>query len=342
MRSSQTTFVQLALISLAALLAASTFFYIRSRNNSNISEEVQKQFVQFQLKYGKSYGNPKESNYRLKVFNKNYKHIKQTNAQSNNYKLAVNKFADLTKEEFLAKYTGFRPTPVERRTYRKSPRFGRKKSQPIDWRTLGAVTPIKNQGRCGSCWAFSTTGAIEALYFNTRGKLISLSEQQLVDCTTTYDNAGCNGGWMDWAMHYVKDFGIELESDYPYQARNGRCHPKSSEFIDLKLTGYEFVKGGEDELEQAVQDTTVSIALNADPLMFYSSGIIDSKCDPSRLTHAVLVVGWGVDQRSGKQYWIVKNSWGTSWGEEGYFRIVKGHTSEGHCGLASHAVYPTA
>lgn len=333
----QAKVVAIPLIALGILFAGIIFnFAIKRIDDGSISPEVRTEFLKFQRQFGKSYGTPNEGDYRLRVFNKNYKEIEEVNARATTFEFGVNQFSDLTKEEFTAKYTGFKPTPQERRQYVNISQSSN--GGPIDWRTRGAVGPVKNQARCGSCWAFSTTGALEAAYFLKHGKLISLSEQQLVDCSGAYGNLACQGGWMDWAMNYVKDKGIETDGAYSYRGVQQMCKADVTKNVDLKLTGVEFVKESEDALEQAVQNMPISIAFNASPIMSYRSGVFDGTCDPEVLSHAVLLVGWG--QENGTEYWIVKNSWGAAWGEQGYIRFKKAHTGPGICGLARHAVYP--
>jgi len=215
----------------------------------------------------------------------------------------------------------------------------------VDWVTQGVVTPVKNQGDCGSCWAFSTTGSIECEYAIKTGQLNSLSEQQLVDCSSSYGNEGCNGGLMDWAFEYVMaEGGLCSEAEYPYTGVDGTCQTCQT-LYDPITTYTDVVADNEADLTTAAAMGCVSVAIEADQYAFqyYSSGILTGLCGTA-LDHGVLVVGYGT---SGSQdYWLVKNSWGTSWGEEGYIQVCKGcvtpNGAEGECGINMEPSYPAA
>jgi C1A family cysteine protease len=206
----------------------------------------------------------------------------------------------------------------------------------VDWVAKGAVTGVKDQGQCGSCWSFSTTGAIEGAYFIKYGKLYSLSEQELVDCDTV--DSGCNGGLMDNAFTYVQKYGITTESSYPYTAVQGTCKSTTPVIPPGVVKGFVDVlpSGDENALAAAVAQQPVSVAIQANQLafQFYSSGILTGTCG-KRLDHGVLAVGYGTDGTT--PYWRVKNSWGTGWGEGGYIRIQRGADK---CGIADAASYP--
>jgi len=208
----------------------------------------------------------------------------------------------------------------------------------LDWVAKGKVTPVKNQGQCGSCWAFSATGSIEGAYSIKTGTLPSLSEQQLVDCSSAYGNAGCNGGLMDSAFKWViASKGITSEAAYPYTARDGTCQGGMTPAATIS-TFYD-VATNENALMTAVNIGPVSIAIEADQqcFQFYSGGVLDNAACGTRLDHGVLLVGYDTDKPTGKDYWRIKNSWGTSWGEAGFVRFVRG---KNQCGLTQMSSYP--
>jgi C1A family cysteine protease len=217
----------------------------------------------------------------------------------------------------------------------------------IDWRELGAVTPVKDQGQCGSCWSFSATGAMEGAWAITTGNLVSLSEEQLVDCSKKYGNLACNGGLMDNAFQYAIDNGMCVESDYPYTASSGSsgssgsCQTKCDP--EVTITGCADVPANNQlALKEAVSFGPVSIAIEADQRIFqsYSSGVITSSTCGTELDHGVLIVGYGTE--NGVDYWLVKNSWSTTWGDEGYVKIERSDSTNdiGICGIAAQPSFP--
>jgi len=216
----------------------------------------------------------------------------------------------------------------------------------IDWSQKGVVTPIKNQQQCGSCWSFSTTGSVEGAYFLQNKKLLSFSEQQLVDCSTAQGNQGCNGGLMDDAFQYYitggKTSPLCLETEYPYTATGpNTCDTSKCTSTTSVVTGFvDITVGSEDALMSAVALQPVSIAIEADQAVFqfYTGGVMDATTCGTTLDHGVLAVGYGTDASTSKPFWKVKNSWGATWGEAGYIRLVRGINQ---CGLTNAASYPT-
>jgi len=254
----------------------------------------------------------------------------------------VNEFAHMDPDEFANHYFGLkRPEKI----WGDAPKLGTHVysgaplADSVDWTTNGAVTDVKNQGQCGSCWSFSTTGSLEGAWQIKTGQLISLSEQQFVDCDQV--DHGCQGGLMDHGFAYAENNAICTEDSYPYQAKKGTCQ-KSSCSTGIPqggVTGYKDVDSDSKEaLMEAVQQQPVSIAIEADKSVFqlYKSGVLSGMCG-STLDHGVLVVGYGTDASSGKDYWKVKNSWGPTWGMEGYILLQRGKpgAGSGECGILS-------
>nr|XP_039274254.1 procathepsin L-like [Styela clava] len=305
-----------------------------------------------------------------KLFNKNYepaeelskKSTWQTNLQKvlkhnlehdmglHSYRLEMNHFADLNTTEFTSMMNGF---DNKQRLLRKTNEIINTMYLPplnvdtsnlpesVDWREQGFVTPVKDQGRCGSCWAFSTTGSLEGQHFRKTGKLVSLSEQNLIDCSHKEGNNGCEGGLMDQAFRYIKiQKGIDAEIHYPYEGQDDTCR-YNKKYNAANDTGYVDIPSGDEQaLKQAVAHVgPVSVAIDASHQSFqlYSSGVYDEPACTDQLDHGVLVVGYGTLDE--KDYWIVKNSWNTAWGKEGY--ILMSRNKDNQCGIASSASYPT-
>ena len=295
------------------------------------------EFLAYQKQYGKVYSAPEEMRYRLAVYQNNLKKIAEHNAKHLPWTLGVNQFTDISEEEFTYKFCGCAKDPKSR-SGRVTPIYG-DAPERVDWREKGAVTPVKDQASCGSCWAFSTTGTTEGAYAISTGKLVSLSEQQLVDCATIpkYENEGCNGGWPWSALDYVYDHGLCTEEAYPYHGRDEECKDSQCEVAVQSKGKVQLPQGDEESLANAVALTPVSIVLDASAMQLYKSGII-TKCSEN-INHAVLAVGYG--EEDGIKYWIIKNSWSESWGEKGYCRIEKDVGGMGRCALTYSSVYPT-
>ncbi|KAK6115926.1 hypothetical protein DH2020_008195 [Rehmannia glutinosa] len=320
-------------------------------------DEVLSMYESWMVKHGKSYNALGEKEKRFQIFKDNLRYIDEQNAVADrSYKLGLNRFADLTNEEYRKTYLGVRPDGNRRLTGAKSdryePKLGDSLPDSIDWREKGAVVDVKDQGSCGSCWAFSTIAAVEGINQIATGSLISLSEQELVDCDTSY-NEGCNGGLMDYAFQFIiKNGGIDSEEDYPYKGRDGRCDQYRKNAKVVSIDAYEDVPSyNEKALQKAVASQPISVAIEAGGRDFqlYEStisnipfkspqGIFTGKCG-DELDHGVAAVGYGT--ADGKDYWIVRNSWGASWGEKGYIRMKRNvETKTGLCGIAVEPSYP--
>lgn len=303
-------------------------------------EEVVAAWTSWKQTNGAAYGTDSEEKYRMQVFYDNYKFVE--NFSDDQMRVGLNKFADLTNDEFKKQFTGFKNQPSAQKNVKVLSTADVPDS--IDWREHNAVTEVKNQGSCGSCWAFSATGSMESRYFLAKGSLPQLSEQQLVDCAKAQGNMGCNGGLPDYAFEYAKANAMETESQYPYTGRDGSCSAKGD---GIKVNSYADVKvNSPSQLKAAVAQGPVSIGLDGAGLAFqlYFGGIVRALCGTS-LDHGVLIVGYGSSSGIlGKtDYWIVKNSWGASWGEHGYIRIENNNKEgdKGICGINQCASYPT-
>jgi cathepsin L len=297
--------------------------------------EYQSAFTFWMQQNQKSYHHD-EFMVRYNTFRSNLDFINAHNAKNLSFTVAMNKFGDLSIQEFSKFYLGTKYTATG------ATRTSAPQALPTswNWNTKGAVTPIKNQGQCGSCWSFSTTGSTEGCHFITTKKLVSLSEQNLMDCSTSQGNQGCDGGLMTQAMDYIiSNKGIDTESSYPYTAQDGTCHYKAAN-SGATLKSYVNVnQGDENDLQSKVYLGPTSVAIDASQssFQFYNSGVYsDPDCSTSQLDHGVLAVGWGVD--SGSDYWVVKNSWGTDWGLKGFIWMAR---NDGNmCGIATMATLP--
>lgn len=327
-------------------------FAIAVSSGTFIEDVIKEEWRSFKLEHSKKYINPVEERFRQKVFLENRRKIAKHNQLYEmgkvTYKLGLNKYSDLLHQEFVEAMNGFNRTASKsyksKRTSKAVTFIGPVFDVPtsIDWRTKGAVTPVKDQGHCGSCWSFSATGALEGQHFRQTGELVSLSEQNLIDCSGKYGNEGCNGGIVDEAFQYVVDNGgIDTEESYPYEAVDGTCRYNAANSGATEKNFVDIPVGDEAKLMKALATVgPVSVAIDAshESFHFYREGIYyDQECSSEDLDHGVLAVGYGTDE-NGQDYWIVKNSWGTSWGEDGYILMARNRNN--HCGIATSASYP--
>ncbi|CAG9313013.1 unnamed protein product [Blepharisma stoltei] len=331
----------LALVAIVGVVATVALYSSNSTNYALRQYEIDEQeFFGFIAKYNKVYDSIDEFNARFKIFRDNIAFARVHNTLGKTYWLGITQFSDLTHDEFKSRYTPNAYVPNEDGPVADyNPDMAAPSS--VDWRTKGAVTAVKNQGQCGSCWSFSTTGAVEGTWFLAGHTLVSLSEQELMDCSTSYGNKGCDGGLMTSAFKFVVQKGLTTESNYPYKAENGECNTTLEKNVAAKISSYAIVAAkNSNALMAAVATKPVSVAVEADQAAWqsYVGGIVSSNCGTA-LDHGVLIVGY--DNTNSPPYWIVKNSWGPSWGEQGYIRIAisKG---DGVCGINMNPSYPIA
>ncbi|CAG9314240.1 unnamed protein product [Blepharisma stoltei] len=338
-KSKKTVFAVLGLLAVVGVVAT-----VAVASSSSVSPALaqfvieEQEFREFMDTHGKSYSSNEEYQMRFKIFRDNSAYIRIFNSFGNSWALGVNKFADMSFPEFKAKYLPYK-FPAKENT---NVVMLDEVSVPsaIDWTTKGAVTAVKNQGQCGSCWSFSTTGSVEGAWFLSGHTLVSLSEQELVDCSTSYGNQGCNGGLMDNAFKYIIAKGITSEANYPYTAKDGLCNKAKASQVNATISKYtDVAKDNISQLFAAVAQQPVSVAVeaNQDSWQLYKSGIVTKDCGTA-LDHGVLIVGY--NQTSTPQYWKVKNSWGADWGEQGFIRIAV-KAGAGICGINMQPSYPT-
>ena len=333
-------FISISLLISMLLILSSAFNAENSVWRTN--EEVMAMYESWLVEYGKSYNLLGEKEMRFEIFTENLRFIDEHNTDANrSYTVGLNRFADLTNEEYRSKYLGLKSSSKAKVSNRYVPRVGDALPNSVDWRAKGAVVGIKDQGDCSSCWAFSAVATVEGINKIRTGNLISLSEQELVDCARTKNTKGCNSGLMTDAFEFIiNNGGINTEKNYPYKAKDGQCDVYKKNQRYVKIDDYEEVPSNyEQALQKAVASQPVSVGIDADSKGFqlYSSGIFTGSCGTS-IDHGVTIVGYGTER--GMDYWIVKNSYGTQWGESGYIKIQRNVGGAGKCGIAIMPSYP--
>ncbi|XP_027345625.1 zingipain-2-like [Abrus precatorius] len=313
----------------------------KHKYDSSNPKAMRVRFETWLKRHGRNYLDKEEWKVRFGIYQANVKFIEFENSQKNSYNLTDNKFADLTNEEFKSTYLGFKPRLLSHTGFKYHEHGDLPESK--DWRKEGAVTGIKDQGECGSCWAFSAVAAVEGINKIKLGKLVSLSEQELVDCDVDNGNQGCEGGLMEKAFTFIKENGgLTTAKDYPYKGVDGTCNREKTKHHVVNISGYENVPANnESMLKAAAANQPVSVGIDAGSYTFqlYSEGVFSGVCG-KQLNHGVTIVGYGSEE-NGDKYWIVKNSWGADWGEFGYIRIKRDTFDKaGTCGIAMEASYP--
>lgn len=328
------------LIGLALITTASLYLLLNPTSTNKLHT---KEFFAHKARFSKKHATQEELKFRLQIFSQNMEMInKHNSSKTSTFTMGVNQFTDLTFEEFKAKYLMTKETANPLSTDNTEIEE-LNKGKKVDWKEAGMLSPVKNQEACGSCWAFSATGSMEAAYRIHKNQKISVAEQELVDCSGDYGNYGCNGGIMSAAFSYIKDNDIANEDDYVYEALTETCKANKNlerwEIASFEMIG--FMKTNVNGLMKMIDRQPVSVAIEVrSDFQHYQEGVYSSvdSCG-SRLNHGVLAAGY--DTSADVPYFLVKNSWGETWGEEGFIRMAVGN-GRGTCGIAnSAAVIPT-
>ncbi|CAN7047589.1 unnamed protein product [Brassica oleracea var. botrytis] len=342
-------FLTLALVILSVLLLSSSLGGVTAKETKRSEAEVQRMYERWLVENRKNYNALGEKERRFNIFKDNLKLIEAHNSvPDRTYELGLTRFADLTDDEFRAIHLRGKmvrtsdPVIGDRYLYKE----GDVLPDEVDWREKGAVVPVKDQGDCGGCWAFAAVGAVEGLNKIKTGELVSLSEQELLDCDRGGDsgNFGCLGGNAADAFEFIiENSGIVTDKVYPY-TENDTAACKAIEMVTTRyvtIDSYEDAPHNDEmSLKKAVAHQPISVMVEAENMKLYKSGVFTGPCDHWYGNHNVVVVGYGTTER-GEDYWIIRNSWGANWGESGYIKLQRNfHNSTGNCGVAIRPVYP--
>ena len=315
-------------------MLCTAYAYIGGNCQSGVSAEIELAFVNHIAEFGLTYGTQEEYEFRRNIFAEKTAQIQEINSSQTSFTVGYNQFTTFTDFEYK-RILGAKVMPEHKKAVKVLNTTNL--ADEVNWITKGGVNAVKNQGQCGSCWAFSATAAIEGAHFISTGNLLSLSEQQFVDCDTT--SYGCNGGWQYAAFEYAEKQAEDFEKDYAYTAMDGTCK-------DASLTGQVTVQSYQNvqansvaQLKAAITAGPTSVTIEADTFVFqgYTTGVLNSAACGTNLDHAVTAVGYGTE--SGQDYYLVRNSWGASWGEAGYIKIAAVEGA-GICGIQMQSLYP--
>jgi len=328
----------IAITAALAVVAGVIYFTGPTKTTLGVPTPVYDSWTHWKQKNGKAYGTNSEEDYRLHVYAANFAEVGRISNEHPATEFELNKFADLPSDEFASIYTGYLGNSVLKQS--KTVRLDESNlKDEVNWVTAGAVAAVKDQGHCGSCWAFSAVSAIETANYlqKNMSSVPTYSEQQLVDCAGgEYHNLGCRGGLFDYAFDYVEDHSLQTEDDYPYRATDNSCRSGTGVGTVTDFTDVEHMSAS--QLRAALNNQTVSVAIQADQsvFQFYKSGVLTSSACGTQLDHAVMSVGYG--NEDGEDYFLVRNSWGASWGDHGYIKIG----ADNVCGILQSPSYPTA
>ena len=324
-----------AAIALVGLVAVSYFMLAPSP----LSSTMENKYAKYIAEYRKNLQNGAEYEMRLKIFSDNVRFIEEHNAKDSSYKLGLNQFTDWTNEEYRRILGYKRPLTTEAAEV---DNYKGPVANSVDWVAKGAVNAVQDQGSCGSCWAFGTIGAVEGAHFVKTNQLLKFSEQELVDCC--HDSCyGCSGGFQNKALKWLQSNGLCLGTEYRYTAKNGSCQTSKCSKPAVEVSKYVVLGNSASALKDGLNQVPVSVTVDASCRSFqhYSSGVLTDTSCPTNLNHAVLGFAYGTDSQYGN-YFTIKNSWGSGWGDKGYIRIAETTGSKGICGIYMDNSYAVA